>query len=183
MKSVILDAMEIENHIEGTLKELLIKKNESFSYFKLKNMNILPCRSCASCCYKTPGKCVFQDDMPEILKAVANSDIIVLVTPIRFGGYSSQLKKAIDKLCLIGMPLYIVKNSHMLHPMRYGNKSLLGIGMADGDIHGQVENFQQLVGSNALNMQLNHKTLVFKKNDTLHKLETQLQNIYQEVFQ
>jgi len=104
MSSVILDSFEGEHFIGATLKQLLDEKGVASTYFKLKDMNILPCRSCGSCGLKTPGKCVIDDDMPKIMKAIATSSLYVMLTPIRFGGYSSQLKKAVDRTMSMGFP-------------------------------------------------------------------------------
>ena len=104
MSSIILDGFENENSIGNTLKRLIEEKGVKSTYFKLKDMNILPCRSCGSCGLKTPGKCVIDDDMPKIMKAIATSSLYVMLTPIRFGGYSSQLKKAVDRTMSMGFP-------------------------------------------------------------------------------
>jgi len=48
---------------------------------------------CFGCWNKTPGTCVMKDDSAKIAKAVVNSDLLIFLTPITFGGYSSELKK------------------------------------------------------------------------------------------
>lgn len=183
MSLVILDGFDYEHAIGNTLISQLEKENATFSYFKLKEMNILPCRSCGSCGFKTPGECVFKDDMPTILRAVAKSSVLILLTPIRFGGYSSQLKKAMDRCMVVGLPLYFVKDGHMLHPMRYGQKSLLAIGLSEADIQGQEENFKTLVSRNGLNMQFPYNTLIFKPADQPSTIQREISNALKVVNQ
>ena len=171
MRVVVFDGLEKERRMANALKDMIRKRSKEFSDFKLKNMNILPCRSCGACGCKTPGKCIIDDDMPKILKAFAPSSMVVSITPIRFGGYSSQLKKAVDRLMIIGEPLYEVKKGHLLHPMRYGDKAFIVVGFVEDKLPGQEEAFKVLVTNNALNMQLSYnKALIFTEADSFAAL-------------
>lgn len=182
LKTVILDAFENQSLIGNTLIKLLEEKGENFSYFKLKDMNILPCRSCGACGSKSPGKCIIDDDIHGIMRAVAPSNVIILLTPVRFGGYASQLKKAFDRFMPIGIPLYVVKGDHMLHPMRYGDKALIGLGLAEENLQGQEENFRLLVARNALNMMFSYnKGLIFKPSNNPAYIENEIGNLLNEV--
>lgn len=183
MSVVILDAVESESPIQNILKRILKQNDKEILYFKLKEMNILPCRSCGACAFKSPGKCIFSDDMPEILRAFARSSVVVMLTPIRFGGYSSQLKKALDKFMVVGAPLYKVKDGHLLHPMRYGSKVLFVIGMNEENLKNSEEAFRKLVDHNALNMECVQKTLIFKPSDDTAKIENEIDNVLTEVYQ
>lgn len=175
MRVVILDGFEEENIIGAILKKMFEEKDKEFSYFKLKDINILPCRSCGACAYKSPGKCIFEDDMANIIRAFAKSDVMIMLTPISFGGYSSQLKKALDKFVAVGVPLYMVKDDHMLHPMRYNSKLIIGIGTVLKDVKGVENNFRTLVERNGLNMQCTQKTLIFKPSDDIRKIKHEIE--------
>lgn len=181
MSLVILDAFGEENLIEKALENLLQKTGKEFFHFKLKNMKILACRSCGACEIKSPGKCVFHDDMPEIMRAIAPGSLILMLTPVRFGGYSSQLKKVLDKLMILVLPLYTVKDGHLLHSPRYGKKSLLVIGLTGQNLPGEEENFRLLAARNALNMQFTHKTLLFTSADPMEKIEREIDKALCEV--
>jgi multimeric flavodoxin WrbA len=107
-----------------------------------------------------------------------------MLTPVSFGGYSAQLKKVVDRMMPMGMPYYIVKDGHMLHPMRYGDKSLIVIGLAEENLQGQDENFRLLVARNAMNMMFScHKTLIFKPSDSMTIIESGIGNTLREVEQ
>ncbi len=173
MKFVILDAMENENSISSLLINLLQEKGE-VTIFKVVDMSISPCRSCGSCGFKSPGKCIVDDDIHEILKAIAKCDAFIMLTPIRFGGYPSCLKKVVDKFMLLALPSFIVKNGHLLHPARYDTKTLVGIGISDGNSGEQEESFKNLVANNALNVQYPHKALVLRSEDSIEKKHHEL---------
>lgn len=181
MSFVILDGFDHDHTLGNTLTDQLQKENLPFSYFKLNDMHILPCRSCGSCGVRTPGECVLKDDMPTILRAIAKGSALVMLTPVRFGGYSSQLKKALDRCMVIGLPLYILKDGHLLHPMRYGQKSLLVIGLTEANIPGQEENFRKLVARNGLNMQFPHTSLIFNPSDTDDQITTAIGQVLKVV--
>ncbi|HYF84727.1 MAG TPA: NAD(P)H-dependent oxidoreductase [Clostridia bacterium] len=181
MSIVILDAMEGSNSISDKLKERMLQKSKELSHFELRDMKILPCRSCGVCGFKSPGKCVFKDDMHEILYAMAKSSTIVLLAPVRFGGYPSSLKKAVDKFALMALPSYTVKHGHMVHPARYGSKMLIGIGVQGQASKEREESFKRLVENNALNGQFEHKSVVLNASDDMNEIEQVIDNLLKGV--
>lgn len=69
------------------------------SKINLDQKNLNPCKGC-DVCIKT-GACFQKDDMVEILKEVADADVILLATPVYFYSVSAQLKMFIDR-CYYG---------------------------------------------------------------------------------
>lgn len=61
-------------------------------------LNINPCQSCFSCWTKTPGECIQNDDMVSVLPLVAESDLLVLATPVFVDGMTGPLKILLDRL-------------------------------------------------------------------------------------
>ena len=181
MKIVLLDAIENESGVSQVVRITLKQNGHDIAWFKLNEKNIRPCVSCGACGHKSPGKCVINDDMQSILHAIAPCDALVMLTPIRFGGYSSTLKKAVDRFMPLGLPLYMVKKGHLLHPMRYQKKFLLGIGILEDKLLDQEENFKKLVANNALNLQYQHKTLVINELDAGEILVQDIENAFKEV--
>ena len=55
------------------------------------------CRACDACWSKGRA-CVFDDDFTELAELYAKADVLVLVTPLYWFTFSSQIKAAIDKL-------------------------------------------------------------------------------------
>ncbi len=181
MTIVILDAMEGKNSISDSLKEKMVQRGEEFSYFELRDMKILPCRSCGACAFKSPGKCIFKDDMHEILHKLANSSAIIMLSPVTFGGYSSTLKKAVDKFAQMALPSYKVKNGHMVHPARYGSKILIGIGVQGAASEDREKSFKRLVENNGLNMQSEHKAIVLNSSVDTEKIKQDIDNLLEGV--
>ncbi len=62
---------------------------------RINDKIITPCQSCGAC-LKT-GSCVRNDDMKKIYSDLADSDILILSSPVYFGMVSAQTKAVIDR--------------------------------------------------------------------------------------
>ncbi len=58
--------------------------------------DIHPCIGCYYC-REHAGKCVFQDDMGELLQKIIDCDVLVLSSPVYFYSICAQLKGVIDR--------------------------------------------------------------------------------------
>jgi len=175
MKSAaILDGLTATT-IGDALAGIFSGRNIDYSRFRLPDLTIRPCRSCGSCGEQTPGRCVQKDDMESVYRAIGPSDMLVFMTDITFGGYSSQLKKAVDRLMCMGFPLYKVKKGHLVPPLRYTGKSLFVIGQAENGISEEdADNFHLLASRNSLNFQYPYRSIVIHPEDNI-------QTVLQEV--
>lgn len=63
----------------------------------LYQMNINGCLDCKHCT-NHQGVCAQKDGMSEIYPELYSADVIVLASPIYFSGFSSQIKKVIDRM-------------------------------------------------------------------------------------
>lgn len=177
MSIVVLDAFEKENNITTAVREKVKLQSEEAIYFKLIDMDIKRCKACGGCGDITPGKCVIKDEMQQIYRAVAKSETLIMLTPIRFGGYSSILKQAVDRFMPLGLPFYYVKKGTLFHKTRYGHKYYIGIGQVNENISGQEENFSKIVAQNAANLSYTGKSLVFKTTDELAKIQNEVEEV------
>jgi multimeric flavodoxin WrbA/putative sterol carrier protein len=85
----------------------------------LKEKDIHSCIGCYTCWTKTPGVCVFKDDMPELLEKVRNCDIIVYATPLYIFNVTSLLKAFQERLLPLLDPHLVKKGEAYSHPSRY----------------------------------------------------------------
>jgi multimeric flavodoxin WrbA len=166
---------KIETAVVEALQDTLADCASQLAVFQLEKMLIKPCNSCGACAFKSPGRCVVADDMHKIMYAMAPASHLVMITPVRFGGYSATLKKAVDKFALLALPGYASYKGTMVHPARYGRKSLLGIGVAEKLPEEKAASFKRMVAHNAHNMQTDYSALIISPNHSAAGIVQQVQ--------
>jgi len=109
---------------------------------------------CFGCWLKTPGACLQKDGGQEIATAVIRSDMVVLFSPVVFGGYSAELKRAIDRFFSPLLQPYMgLFHGETHHFPRYEHyPRLVGIGVQQRDDDEEANIFKLIVGRNALNL-------------------------------
>jgi len=145
-------ASQADSVCEAT-SELLEKLGWGSSVFRMRDLDIAPCRGCFDCWVKTPGECVIDDPAREIAREFVRSDLAVFITPIVFGGYSSQLKKGLDRLIPLLLPYFTFVGNEVHHVRRYRSyPNLLGIGLLPAPDPEEEAIFSQLLLRNSINM-------------------------------
>lgn len=79
----------------SSFSEELKKAGSEVSVVYPIDMKISHCTGCGRC--EKEGRCVIRDDMDAIYGKFAESDVVVLITPVHFSGPSSVIKTAIDR--------------------------------------------------------------------------------------
>ena len=119
---------------------------------RLRDLTIAYCKGCFGCWVKTPGICPTRDDAGSVTRLLVRSDLAVLVTPVVFGGYSSELKKALDRSAGIVLPFFTRIKGEVHHQPRYQRyPALLAIGILDRPDKVEEHVFATLVSRNAIN--------------------------------
>lgn len=108
MKICILDgSQENERRAESLHKSLepLLAEHQ-IQHLVIREMKIASCVDDFLCWTKPPGICKNKDDNRLVAKAMVQSDLLVLLSPITFGGYSSLLKKGLDHQIQVISPFF-----------------------------------------------------------------------------
>lgn len=63
--------------------------------FHVAGCKLMPCLSCYQC--QGEARCAQEDDMHTLYPLLAESDLVILASPIYFYGVSAQLKSVIDR--------------------------------------------------------------------------------------
>lgn len=118
----------------------------------LRDCQVDTCKGCFGCWTNSPGVCWIDDEGRRIAEEMVKSDLAVLLTPVTFGGYSSELKKVVDRLIPIISPLFMRVKGETRHRRRYARyPRLLGVGVLPEPDPEQEAVFNSLVERNAMN--------------------------------
>lgn len=157
MKATLLNgALSGDSFVDAVgiaLQEALRAAGWAVTPWTLRDEKLAYCLGCFECWTKTPGLCRIDDAGREVAASIIGSDLVIYLTPITFGGYSSELKKAVDRsICLIS-PFFKRIDGEVHHQARYDRyPALLGVGVLPAPHPGQEQIFHTLVGRNAINL-------------------------------
>lgn len=187
MKTLILDGSTEQNSeiikLNSLVQENLKKINSKITYIPLIEEHIAPCQGCFDCWLKTPGVCRIEDFGREITKLMVQNDLIMFITPITFGGYSSELKKAVDRFIPNILPFFKKVNGEIHHKQRYEKiASKIFIGYLNNPDKEKENIFKELTYRNSLNMEGRvFQTLIYIQSQGISEFENRLQDILLEV--
>jgi multimeric flavodoxin WrbA len=91
-------------------------------------------------------------DADELAEATATSELVIYLTPVTFGGYSSVLKTLVDRLIFLVLPFFMIVNGETHHVPRYEVRpNLLVVGTMPEAEPEQEATFIELAERNAIN--------------------------------
>ena len=119
----------------------------------LRDVEVWSCLGCFKCWDKTPGLCIQEkDEARGIIEKIIRSELQVFLTPLTFGGYSSELKKIIERslgLLQPGVTLSTGESHHLKRYERY--PSLLALAVTEAWDNEEVKLFKTLMDRHSLN--------------------------------
>ena len=156
MKALILDGSREEdsgfNNIIDNIINVLKESSLQVEIITLRSLGMSSCLGCFGCWIKTPGICVIDDIGRTIAMKAVQSDLLILFTPIIFGGYSSELKKALDRMIPNMLPFYTKIDGEIHHYPRYEKyPKIIGIGFLPSQDQVSENIFEKLIERNSIN--------------------------------
>ncbi len=110
------------------------------------------CKGCFGCWLKTPGRCVVEDDCQKIGELLSETETLTLISRCTFGGYSSFVKKVLERTISYLLPFLEVVDKKMRHEGRYKNHIHIKSVFYGEDItETEKETARELVYANARN--------------------------------
>ena len=158
MKALVLDGSREGDSLTPVavvgMTSALAERMDSVELVKPGELAIAPCAGCFGCWTRTPGECVIKDDARNVVGSYVGSDLVVYVTPVTFGGFSSQLKKLLDRIILSVLdPRFTVVGGEVHHRLRYRRyPRTIGFGTLPAPDPDAERLFAKLLARNGLNI-------------------------------
>ena len=156
MKAFILDGSSQDDVMAQAVRAAIVDELKTNGWdvdaLTLRDTAIAGCMGCFGCWVKTPGTCVIPDAGREVPRRIIQSDLLALITPVTFGGYSSILKKALDRMIPILSPFFVKIKGEVHHKPRYSRYPVyVGIGLLPREDEESERIFKTLIERNAIN--------------------------------
>lgn len=164
MKKLIVSDRSLE--IEGL-------SHASVRWIDLSELNLSNCVGCFGCWTKTPGRCVIRDDAVKVYPLIAESERVMYVSRVKYGGYDTVMKTMLERAIPIQQAFIRVVDGETHHVQRSVARKKAVI-VAYGDIEQEEQDlFRRLVARNARNMNFQDWKVFFCReamvNDTVKR--------------
>lgn len=127
----------------------------------LSHLNISNCMGCFGCWTKTPGRCVIRDAAVDVYPLIAESDDVIYVSRLVYGGYDSVMKTMLERAIPV-QQAFIRMHEGETHHVQRNVESKNAVIIAYGDISDDEKNiFKKLIERNAKNMSFKDYRIVF----------------------
>ncbi len=156
MKAILFDGSHHNDLTGQRVHNALTAELESggwqVDHICLREKKIGNCAGDFFCWVRNPGICNVDDENRDIAKSMIKSDLMVYLTPITFGGYSSVLKKMVDHQLPNVSPLFAQVHGETHHQPRYPKyPDFLAIGWTEQQELQTEAIFRHLAHRNAIN--------------------------------
>jgi multimeric flavodoxin WrbA len=120
----------------------------------VEKLRIKACAGCFACWNKTPGKCVFDDDMNDVLTKLIAADVIIWSFPLYYFSVPGGLKTLIDRQLPLVLPFMSNEVESGTHSVRYDGTnqrhvviSTCGFWTAKGNYDSVIPMFDHIYGA------------------------------------
>jgi len=171
--------------IQGILEEELDEVGVKTESILLHQTQVKSCIGCFRCWYTTPGICsgVKNDEANEITKKVIQSEWVIFLTPLTFGGYSSELKKIIERMLGLLQPGMTRKKGESHHIKRYDRyPSILAFAVTEIIDNEEEQLFKTLIKRHSHNFYPpQYKAEVFQAEEDTNRIRSAIKRILKEM--
>ena len=150
--------------------DLTVKNPDQIKVIDLSALKIHNCVGCFGCWTKTPGRCVIRDDAVTVYPLIAQSDSVIYVSRIKYGGYDTIMKTMLERAIPVQQAFIRIVNGETHHVQRSvapKDAVILAYG-ASGEEEQAL--FRQLIARNAHNMNFQSHRVLFCKEDQVQDL-------------
>lgn len=147
-----LDTDPLLDQLTACLTADFVTRRYAVESFTLREIPIAFCQGCFECWTHTPGTCKIDDAGRNFSDAFSVCDVVVIVTPVQFGSYSSEAKKMLDRVLGTLLPFFRRIDGEVHHVPRYKYPPSLGIlAVTSGVDAASEQTLRTLALRNAIN--------------------------------
>lgn len=155
----------------------LFPKNNYYNYLIKKDI-FKNCIGCFKCWSHKPGECVINDSGQDFAREFIESHIAIFINPITFGGYSSNIKRALDRILPNILPYFKRYKGEIHHQNRYDRyPPTIFVGISKNESEKKI--FSKVIERNCLNIPQREKLEVILDKKSLDRdFANDFYNIY-----
>lgn len=166
MKGVLEMCRKLIIHdLEESIGNSIVEEgNEDIAVFR-GDLDINHCVGCFGCWVKTPGKCLINDRAQRLPSMIASCDEIVLISENLYGGFSSKVKRCLDRSIGYILPFFRIVNDEMHHSLRHYNAPTIKAHFYGNNISEEEKELAiNLVEANGINLGASSTEVYFYNN-------------------
>lgn len=148
--------------------DMTIQPTEDIRYFDLSSQKIANCMGCFGCWTKTPGRCVIRDNATQIYPCIAQSNTVLYVSRLAYGGYDIPMKTMLERAIPVQQAFIRIhqgETHHVQRDVKLKKATIIAYGYADEE---ECDIFRQLVARNACNMSFAQHEIIFTSEDKIN---------------
>lgn len=146
---------------EKDLKKIQFKESDILINSLNCNNN---CIGCFSCWIKHPKKCAIKDEFSNIVQSIKNSEELILISKCRYGCYSNQVKKVLERCIGYVLPYFTIRDNEIHHKSRYKEKIKLSTYFYGEIIEEDKICVHNLVKANSINLNADKYSIKYVHN-------------------
>jgi len=141
-------------------------KDARDAQFFCANKKMAPCHGLYGCWLQTPGLCVMHDGTETLGKQIACCGEFIIISKNLYGGFSKEIKNALDRSISFVVPFFRVCNNEQHHQPRYPNGGKIKACIYNSNEISDVdkESLVEITKANSLNMNKSVCETIFVHN-------------------
>ncbi len=146
-------ARELFSHIPGAT-------------FYCASPKMAPCRGFYDCWLRTPGTCALHDGFENLGQQIGRCDDLIIVSKSLYGGYSKEIKNALDRSISFALPYFKLVAWEVHHQPRFAKHSDMTVYIYDSDSMSETDKnaLRELAAANVRNLHKNAPRVEFIGN-------------------
>lgn len=145
-----------------------LPEGSGIEYVDLSALRIANCVGCFGCWTRTPGRCVIRDDATKVYPRIAESEAVLYVSRLKYGGYDTVMKTMLERAIPVQQAFIRIFRGETHHVQRAVKpKHATIIAYGDNISDEEKDIFRSLVARNSYNMSFIDYKIHFTTEATL----------------